>query len=148
MMCVMLLSACSGPYEIKGRVVRGSIAMIQVVPGDDARLKEENPTGGGAVIEAVLEPNTPTERLDLGRHITDGQGYFAIPVDAFGASILEYEALIIARRAGNQGAMKMIELPRRGRRVLITLPQGVDDLVVPESEIDRALRDAKPYLDN
>lgn len=142
----LMLAGC-GSYAIQGRVVRGSVAAIQLVSADDPRLLEENPTGGGAVIQAVLEPDTPTEMRDLGRHVTNGQGWFAIPVDAFGSSVLEYEARLIARRDGHQGVMQTIQLPRGRQRVLITLPQGRDTLIVPENYLDRTLRDAKPYLE-
>ena len=144
---LLMLAGCSG-YAIEGRVVRGPSPSVMVVDSDDPRLTELNTTGSGAAIEGVLEPNTPTERQTLGRFVADEQGWFAIPVDAIGSGLLEYEALLIARRDGNQGAMGTIELPRRGQRVLITLPLGADTLIVPESFRDQALRDARPYLDD
>ncbi len=143
----LLLTGCAGGYAIEGRVVRGSIANIQLVDKDDPRLAEPNPTGGGAVIIAVYQPQTPTETQPLGRHVTNGQGRFRIPVDAFGAGFFEDQAQIIARRDGHQGAMATIDLPRRGQRVLITLPLGADTLKVPEDYLDRVLRDASPYLE-
>ncbi|MEM9108587.1 MAG: hypothetical protein AAGC72_01030 [Planctomycetota bacterium] len=141
-----VLTGC-GSYAIEGRVVRGSMAMIQIIDKDDARMTENNPTGGGAVVQGILEPNTPSEIQSLGQVVTDGQGRFAIPVDALGSGFLEYEAMLIARREGHQGAMKTVDLPRRGQRVLITLPLGADTLRVPKGPLDEALRDAKPYLE-
>lgn len=143
---VLMLTGCAG-YAIQGRVVRGPVAAVQIVDEGDPRLNEPNPTGGGAVIEALLEPDTPTERKSLGRHVTNGQGWFSIPVDAFGSGFLEYEAMIVARREGNQGAMGTFELPRRGERVLVTLPLGADTLRIPEGFLDQTLREAKPYLE-
>ena len=147
LMFALALTGCAGGYAIEGRVVRGSIANIQLVDKDDPRLAEPNPTGGGAVILAVYQPQTPTETKSLGRHVTNGQGRFRIPVDAFGAGFFEDQAQIIARRDGHQGAMATIDLPRRGQRVLITLPLGADTLKVPEDYLDRVLRDASPYLE-
>ena len=147
MLFAFTLTGCGGGYAIEGRVVRGSIANIQLVDKDDPRLVEDNPTGGGAVIMAVYQPQTPTETKSLGRHITNGQGRFSIPVDAFGAGFFEDQAQIIARRDGHQGAMATIGLPRGGQRVLITLPLGADTLQVPEDYLDRVLRDASPYLE-
>ena len=98
------------------------------------------------MIEGLLEPDIPTERQVLGKHVADPQGRFKIPVDALGAGFLEYEAQLIARRSGYQGVMETVDLPRRGQAVLITLPLGRDTLVVPEDYLDRALRDADPYL--
>lgn len=149
--CVVLL--CAGPmlagcggYAIKGRVIRGPVASVQVVSRDDARLTEPNATGGGASVSAVLEPDTPTERRDLGKHLADEQGWFAIPVDAFGSGFLEYEARLLARRRGNQGAVGKVPLPGKRQRVLITMPLGADTLEAPSRLRDEVLRDAEPYL--
>lgn len=141
----LLLTGC-GSYAIQGRVVRGSTASIQLVSADDPRLNENNPTGGGAVIQGILEPDTPSETRPLGQVVTNGQGWFKLPVDAVGSGFLEYQAALIARREGHQGIMQTIDLPRRGERVLIVLPLGQDTLKVPKSFLDQALRDASPYL--
>lgn len=141
----LTLAGCSS-YAIEGRVVRGSIASIELIDKNDRRLIEDNPTGGGAVIQGILEPDTPTEMQPLGQVVTDGQGRFALPVDALGSGLLEYEALLIARREGHQGAMATIPLPSSRQRVLITLPLGRDTLKVPERFLDQALREAQPYL--
>ncbi|MEO0474624.1 MAG: hypothetical protein AAF085_01460 [Planctomycetota bacterium] len=148
LLLVTLMLAGCGSYAIQGRVVRGSSASIQLVDKNDRRLTEDNPTGGGAVVQGVLEPETPSELQSLGQVVTDGQGYFSIPVDALGSSFLEYEAMLIARHVGHQGAMATIDLPRGNKRVLITLPLGADTLKVPERFLDQALRDAQPYLED
>lgn len=144
-LCLMPLTGCG--YAIQGRVVRGPVAEITVVDSSDPRLTEPNLTGGGAVIVGLLEPERPSDRRPLGKHVTDRQGRFKIPVDAFGSGLLEYEAQLIARREGHQAAVGTIPLPRRGERVLITLPLGEDRLNVPERFLDRALREAEPYLE-
>jgi len=146
LLSMLALTGCSS-YQIQGRVIRGPVAAVTIVDGDDPRLSEPNMTGGGATIQATLQPDTPTETMDLGTHTTDGQGRFSIPVNAFGSGFLEYEAQLVGRREGNQGAMATIDLPRRGQRVLITLPMGRDTLIVPERFRDSALRDAAPYLE-
>ena len=146
MLVVLLLTGCSG-YAIEGRVVRGSTATIQLVDKDDLRMTERNPTGGGAVIQGIFEPNTPSDKMSLGQVVSDGQGYFKIPVDALGSGFLEYEAAIVARREGHQGVMQIIDLPRASQRVLITLPLGTDTLKVPERFLDQAVREASPYLE-
>ena len=146
LLITLTLVGC-GSYAIQGRVVRGSVASIQLVDSDDPRLKENNPTGGGAVVQGILEPDTPSEMQPLGEFVTNGQGWFKIPVDALGSGFLEYEAALIVRREGHQGVMKTIDLPRRGQRVLITLPLGRDTLRVPKSFLDQALHDATPFLE-
>ena len=147
LLLVTVMFAGCGSYAIQGRVVRGSSASIQLVDKDDRRMTEDNRTGGGAVVQGILEPDTPTEMQPLGQVVTDGQGNFSIPVDALGSGFLEYEAMIIARREGHRGAMATIDLPRGSERVLVTLPLGADTLRVPERFLDQALRDAKPYLE-
>lgn len=146
LLVALMLTGCSS-YAIQGRVVRGSVPSIQLVDSDDPRLKENNPTGGGAVVQGILEPDTPSERQSLGRVVTDGQGWFKMPVDALGSGFLEYEASLIVQREGHQGVMKTIDLPRRGQRVLVTLPLGRDTLRVPEGFLDQTLREATPYLE-
>lgn len=146
LLITLMLAGC-GSYAIQGRVVRGSTASIQLVDKNDRRLTEDNPTGGGAVVQGILEPNTPSEMQSLGQVVTDGQGNFALPVGAAGAGFLEYEATLIARREGHSGAMTTIDLPRGSQRVLITLPLGPDKLRVPKGFLDEALQDAKPYLE-
>ena len=146
LLITFLLVGCS-KYAIQGRVVRGSYANIELVDKNDRRFSEANPTGGGAVVQGVLEPETPSERKSLGQVVTNGQGYFSMPVDAVGSGFLEYEAMLIARREGHQGTLRTIDLPRGSQRVLITLPLGQDTLKVPERFLDEALRDAKPYFD-
>lgn len=141
----LILVGCSS-YAIQGRVLRGSSASIQIVDKNDSRFTEDNPTGGGAVIQGILEPNTPSEKQSLGQVVTDGQGRFSMPVNAAGSGFLEYEATLIARREGHQGTMRTIMLPRSGQRVLITLPLGADTLRVPKRLLDEVMRDAKPYL--
>ncbi len=141
-----MLTGC-GSYAMQGRVVRGSVANIQIVSKNDPRLTEDNPTGGGAVVQGIFEPDTPSERQSLGQVVTDGQGYFSMPVSAMGSGFLEYEAMLVARREGHQGVMRIIDLPRSSQRVLITLPLGRDTLRVPEGFLDQTLREAKPYLE-
>lgn len=147
LLVTLMLTGC-GSYAMQGRVVRGSVASIQLVDKNDRRITEVNPTGGGAVIQAIFEPDTPSERQSLGQVVTDGQGYFSIPVNAMGSGFLEYEAMLVARREGHQGVMRTIDLPRSSQRVLITLPLGRDTLQVPEGFLDQTLRDAKPYLED
>lgn len=146
LLITLMLTGCSS-YAIHGRVVRGSMATIQLVDKDDPRLIENNPTGGGAVVQGILEPDTPSETESLGTIVTDGQGWFKMPVDALGSGFLEYEASLIVRREGHQGVMKTIDLPRRGQRVLITLPLGQDTLRVPKGFLDQTLHDATPFLE-
>lgn len=146
LLAAFMLAGCSN-YAMKGRVVRGSIASIQLVSKNDPRMTEANPTGGGAVIQGVFEPDRPSDRQSLSQVVTDGQGYFSMPVNAIGSGFLEYEAMLIARREGHQGTMRTIPLPRSSQRVLITLPLGQDSLRVPEGFLNQTLRDAEPYLE-
>lgn len=143
-----MLVGCGGGYAIQGRVIRGPIATVLIVDRDDPRITESNPSAGSAVIEGIFEPNTPSERQSLGRTVADGQGRFSIPVDAFGAGLLEYEAQLLVRREGHQAAIDTIDLPSRRKRVLITLPLGRDTVIAPERPIDGLRREVKPYIED
>jgi len=147
MACCVLFPGCGGGYQLRGKVVEGPIAQVQVVDADDPRFLEPDRSAGGAVVWAVFEPNNGIDRERLGRFVTDGDGVFAIPLDAPGAGLLMYEVQLTARRSGHQGALGTIDVPGRGKRVLITLPHGVDTLRVEEDLVGETLRDAEPYLD-
>ena len=145
--CSVLLMGCGGGYMLRGKVVEGPIAQVQVVDAEDPRFVEADRSAGGAVVWVVFEPNNGIDRERLGRFVTDGEGRFEIPIDAMGAGLLMYEVEVTARRAGHQGALGVVPLPGRGGRVLVTLPRGADTLRREEDLLDRTLRDAEPYLD-
>lgn len=145
---LLLLPGCGGSYAIRGKVIQGPMPMIAVVSSSDPRLSEDDPSGAGAVIEGIFEPENRIDRRSLGRVVAGPDGAFALPVDALGAGFLQYEAALIVRREGFQGAMETIALPNRRQRVLIVLPRGRDTLRVPENYLDQTLRDAAPYLED
>lgn len=146
LIATLLLAGCGGGYRLKGKVVEGPVAMVEVVDADDPRYVEQDRSAGGAVVWAVFEPNNGIDRERLGRFVTDGEGRFEVPIDAVGAGLLMYEVELLARRTGHQGAMGVVPLPGRGGAVLITLPRGVDTLRPEEDYLDQTLRDAEPYL--
>ena len=140
-------AGCAGPYPLQGKVVEGPVAQVLVVSADDPRYTEPDPSAAGAVVWGVLEPNNAIDRERLERVVSDGEGYFVIPIDAPGAGFLRYEIGLTARRGGHRGGHGVVTVPGRGKRVLITLPLGPDTLQDTQDILQDTLRDAQPYLD-
>lgn len=145
--CCLLLAGCGGGYQLRGKVIEGPVAQVQVVDADDPRFIEADISGAGALVWGVFEPNNGIDRQRLGRVVADHEGLFMVPLDASGAGFLMYEIELTARRDGHQGARGVIPVPGRGKRVLITLPRGVDTLGDEADYLGETLRDAQPYLD-
>jgi len=138
---------CASTYQVRGRVIRGMQANVELIDSDDDRITGQDTSAGGAIVWAVWEPGNGIDRKALGRFVSDAQGNFSIPVDEPGAGFLIYEIELTARRTGHQGVAQTVRVPGMGQRVLITLPHGADTLRRPDDLLERTLRDAEPYLD-
>ena len=118
-----VLPGC-GPYLLKGRVIPGDSPHVLVVPKSDSRL-DEGPGIPGATISLRLDPNSLGGR-DLAGGVSDGDGRFAIPIDEFGAGLLEYDLGVRVRQRGHSTTYDVIGMPGSGLRVLVILPRGPD----------------------
>jgi hypothetical protein len=116
------LSGCSA-YALRGRVVEGSTPGIIVLKQNDPRLQGFGLPG--ARIQATLDPEA-MRPIAIPPTITDGQGWFEMPIDQTGAGFLEYEIRLIAHLAGHQTAIDTFKLPGGDRRILIVLAPGDD----------------------
>lgn len=131
-----LLVGC-GSYALQGRVIHGSSPEVLIVDRDDPRL--EGSGVPGASVRLTIDPDS------LGRNIlspttTRPDGTFSIPVDEFGAGILEYDAGLLVRKEGHEPAYRDFRLPGGNQRVLVVLPRGVDDFHEPDDprqDLDR-----------
>jgi len=123
-----ILPGC-GPYLLKGRVIAGDSPHVLVVPNSDTRL-DESPGIPGATISLRLDPNSLGGR-ELADGMTDGDGRFAIPINEFGAGLLEYEIGVRVRQRGHNTAYDVIDMPGSGLRVLVILPRGADEFQKP-----------------
>lgn len=133
------LGAC-GPYTIKGRVVHGDTSYVSIVEPGDARL--EGTPVAGAQIRLRMDPGK-LNRKTVAQEVSDGNGEFSLPVDEFGAGILEYDLGLTARRKGYVSAEGFFRLPPGSRRVLVVLAPGTDPAGYteePESLSDEADR--------
>lgn len=117
-----VLGAC-GPYTIKGRVVQGDTSYVSVVEQGDSRLGA-SPVAG-AQVRLRMDPGK-LNRKTLAQEVSDGNGDFTLPVDEFGAGILEFDLGLVARRKGFVSAEGFFRLPPGSRRVLIVLAPGQD----------------------
>ncbi len=117
------LAACTS--SIQGRVVRGDVSYIEVVDSSDPRLSQGGPGVGGVAIHAQLDP-TAIKRKTIGRAVSGGDGRFSIPLDEFGAGLLDYDLGVYARRRGFEPAEGFFKLPGGSRRVLVVMAPGQD----------------------
>lgn len=119
---LIMLSGCAA-YELRGKVVDGSVSSVMLVDQDDARL---NQTGiANATVRLMLDPDK-LSRKDVGTVATQADGSFAIPVSEAGAGLLEYESMVVARYPQMSPAIRFMPLPPSNKRVLITLAPGED----------------------
>lgn len=145
---LVLLSAMSGcaGYTLDGKVVAGPVSSISVVDADDPRFAE--PGLGGVTIEAMIDPDR-LSREHGGTAYSDGGGGFSLPIDQFGAGVLEYDVRLVAQANGFKPAVKTFRLPGDSRRLLITLQPGEGRYVPPKSDILRdTMEKGKPYLND
>lgn len=138
------LSGCA-PYAVHGAVVSGTAPSVQWVVPDDPRLAE--PGLASARVTAWLDPDRLSPEK-IGEVTTDGAGRFALPIDAAGAGVLLMKIEVRGERPPDHGsATAELDLPQRGRHLLITVVPGPD--ADPRSSgnlLDQTLRDAEPFL--
>jgi hypothetical protein len=107
-----------------GRVVQGDTSYITVVDKDDHRLEEENGVSG-VLLKLQLEPGRISRRT-VAEQTSGSDGRFSLPVDEFGAGVLEQECGLLARRRGFKSAEGVFMLPGDSKRILIVLEPGRD----------------------
>lgn len=88
----------------------------------------------------ILDPDSLGRKI-LANIVSQPDGTFEIPVNEFGAGLLEYEFELLARSDGFDSAHNRFRWPG-GKRVLVTLKRG-PDRYRPE---DDPLKEAQPYL--
>ena len=134
---VSLLTGCGGGAVMRGKVVSGPQSMVMVVTEDDPRLA--GPGLDGVTIQLTLDPRS-LGRKPLGNGATYNDGTFAIPINEFGAGLLEYEVGVLARLEGRQYAEGYFKLPPSSQRVLIIMAKGQDtyrEFEDPRKDIER-----------
>jgi hypothetical protein len=134
----LLLAGC-GPYVLRGKVVEGRASSIAFVEVDDPRL--ESLGLDGAIYELTLDPQSLARKV-VATGAVEPDGSFAIPVEEFGAGLLEYEFGLVVRRPRHDSAVEYFRLPARSRRVLVTLAPGADRY----RALDDPLRESQPFL--
>ena len=143
-LALVTLTGCA-PYAVRGAVVSGDAPSVQWVVPDDPRLA--TPGLASARVTAWLDPDRLSPEK-IGEVTTDGAGRFALPVSAAGAGVLMMEVEVRAQRSPDHGsATAVLNLPRPGQRLLITLTPGPDADPRPTGNLlEQTLRDAEPFL--
>lgn len=138
-----VFTGCSS-YRLQGVVVAGEQSGIEVVDKDDPRL--ENFGIPGAAVEVVLDPERLRPRT-VGKGGSDGDGRFALPIDADGAGFLMLDVEMRASRADFVSASERFALPGKNKRLVITLRPGEDAQRLESDDVlEDTLRDAEPFL--
>lgn len=121
---LLLLPACASTYELRGRVIEGSVSTVVVVNQNDPRLTDGQSFGlTGAAIDATLDPQN-LNRKHLPQTVSMGNGEFSMPVDATGAGFLEYDVEVLVQLPGHAPAINTFRLPGRSKRLLVILAPG------------------------
>jgi hypothetical protein len=120
---LLTLTACS--YALQGRAVRGDYSAIEVVDSSDPRLTDAKSALSGVTLNLQSDPNK-LNRKNLGRAVSGRTGEFRIPIDEFGAGVLDYDIGAYARKKGYEPAEGFFQLPGGGKRLLITMAPGED----------------------
>lgn len=127
-----LLTGCGGGAMVRGKVVSGPESVVTLVGEDDPRLA--GPGLDGATVRLTLDPRS-LGRKPLGSASTYADGTFAIPVNEFGAGVLEYELGVLSRLQGRQSAEGFVPWPSGAQRVLVVLARGQDTYREPEDPL-------------
>ncbi|MBI1370635.1 MAG: hypothetical protein GC162_18510 [Planctomycetes bacterium] len=118
-----LSAGCSSGYTLRGKVVTGPEALVSIVPADDPRLA--GPGVESATIELTLDPRSLGRRV-LSTNAAYGDGQFQIPVQEFGAGVLDYELGVLVRANGYAPTAGIFRLGSQDLRLLIVMTKGQD----------------------
>ena len=140
----LLLASCA-PYAMKGRVVEGYRASVEVVDKDDPRLTLQEPGLADAYVVVTLDPERLNARR-IGSGLSDATGNFAVKVDVSGAGVLLHQVEVAGSRPKFLDASGKFILPGGGKRVLVTLPAGEQKRVDDRPVLERTLEEVRPYL--
>jgi hypothetical protein len=134
--CTMALTACGGPYVVRGKVVSSPYQAIDFVDADDERLV---PRGlAGAEVRIYRDPGK-MNMAQAGRALAGPDGSFQITLSEFGAGWMDEVWRITAARSGFGSAEMILPLPNAnaGRQLLIMMTPGY----TPPSQDDEQLID-------
>ncbi|MEM1097777.1 MAG: hypothetical protein AAGH92_03200 [Planctomycetota bacterium] len=142
---VVVAAAGCSPYALRGRVIEGHRASVEVVSRDDPRLTMQEPGLADATVRVTLDPAKLNAR-QIGSGLSDATGNFAIPVDVAGAGVLLHDVEVAAERQKFFDASGRFVLPGNNQRVLITMTTGSQKRVDDRPLLERTLEEAQPYL--
>jgi hypothetical protein len=140
----LALTGCAS-YELRGKVIRGDASRVELVEADDQRLEQRGL--GGAKVLVTLDPQSlDNERIGAGQ--SGGRGGFALPVDVLGPGFLQHEVQIAVVKSDYETAARIMSLPPKKKRVLITLSPGRSTPPKRKGDVlDETLEMGEPYLD-
>jgi hypothetical protein len=134
----MVLSGC-GSYSLRGRVIEGGSPMILFVPEGDESLDYGRPISE-ASISLTRDPDQ-LNRETVAQSRSGPSGWFAMPVDAFGAGWMDESWEVVARARGYFGVEQTLRLPGEGDGMVMLIimspgfdPQGGEENLMEQFE--------------
>ncbi len=139
-LCTLIQTGCSS-YTLRGRVVQGNHNGIVVVAPDDPRL--QGPGAADIRITIERDPNKGW-RKQVGSSVSNPDGWFDIPVDAFGAGWMDEFWGVFASGPGYESHEEYIRLPGSPKHgmILVTLHPGI---ATPPKRPDDLMRQYEQY---
>jgi hypothetical protein len=131
---------CAGSHRVQGRVIEGPRSMVLVVDQNDPRLNQ--PGIPGVAIDLMIDPQS-LNRKPGGSEVSMADGSFAVPVQEFGAGVLEYQLGVVAVRNGFAPTETTAAMPAFHQRLLILMVKGQNNYRKPEDPLD-AIRQLNP----
>jgi hypothetical protein len=128
---VLLATGCTS-YSLQGKVIAGDISYVAVVDASDERLSGPGLVGASLALET--DPGK-LKREHVGDAVSSSDGSFSIRVNRPGAGLLIYDVGIRVQRNGYEGVQQIFRLPSSGKRVLVILRPGVDQLKEEEESL-------------
>lgn len=102
---------------IAGRVVAGTVPVVQPVDDNDTRLKSAGIEGVEVEIRSIGRAG---DSHLVGNATTDKDGQFTVTVED--RSLLKNQMILTAKRGGVPAVREPVMLPGQGRQVLVLIP--------------------------
>jgi hypothetical protein len=145
--CIVLVAyaalgmcGCSS-YAIRGRVVGGGLSHAMFTSPDDPTLGGGQPIAGAAIL--LYRDPDQLNRAIAAEARSSADGWFVLPVDAFGAGWMEESWEVVVRAPGRHPVQSSIVLPGSpgDARLLVVMSPGRDvldtDMTDPMDDYER-----------
>lgn len=137
---LVVLTGCSS-YAIRGRVIAGGLSHSMFTSIDDPTLAAGQPLAGATIV--LYRDPDQLNRAIAAEARSSADGWFVLPVDAFGAGWMEESWEVVVRAPGRHPVQSSIVLPGSpgDARLLVVMSPGRDvldtDMTDPMDDYER-----------